>query len=254
MGIRILDTRTKKICIGEDYNFEFNKVTGRFDRWGKTYDDDPVLAPHGPEIADIEISTVCHGVAGVGPCKFCYKCNSAVGENMSFEVFKTVFSKLPRTLTQIAFGIGDLDANPDLWKILQHCRDNGVVPNITINGDRLNDDLADRLIRLCGAVAVSRYAPRQDICYDAVQRLSQGLSQVNIHMMLSTETYDECLTLLREAKTDPRLEKLNAVVFLDRKVLKQELDRKIDAVCAIRRETNTVRAGRGGRSIISGTA
>lgn len=89
------------------YNYLFDKVTGNFMRWGRTQEEDPQFAP-APEIADIEISTVCSGVSPIGPCKFCYKANTPVGTNMSLETFKKLFSTFPKTLTQIAAGIGDL--------------------------------------------------------------------------------------------------------------------------------------------------
>jgi MoaA/NifB/PqqE/SkfB family radical SAM enzyme len=82
-------------------------------RWGKTKEDDPNYSEFGPEIVDIEISEVCtHG------CTFCYKSNIKVGRNMSLDTYKEVLKKLPKTVTQIAFGIGDIDGNPDLFPIL----------------------------------------------------------------------------------------------------------------------------------------
>jgi len=138
------------------YNYLFRKSDGFFARWGETKQHDPEYSPFGPEIADIEISTVCHGV-GCKPCSFCYKSNTARGHNMRLDTFKRVFTALPPTVTQIAFGIGDIDANPDLWAILRHCREYDVVPNITINGDRMTDEHYQRLASLCGAVAVSHY-------------------------------------------------------------------------------------------------
>ena len=42
-------------------------------------------------------------------CSFCYKNNTSTGSYMSFEDFKKIFDKLPRALTQIAFGIGSLN-------------------------------------------------------------------------------------------------------------------------------------------------
>lgn len=135
---------------------------------------------------------------------------------MSFNTFKDIFHKLPRTLTQIAFGIGSIDANPDLWKIMQYCRDNDynrVVPNITINGYRITDDDIRQLVKLCGAVAVSNYS--RNACYGTVERLANaGLEQVNIHQVLCEETYDKCFQLLYEKRSDGRLANLNAIVFL----------------------------------------
>jgi MoaA/NifB/PqqE/SkfB family radical SAM enzyme len=186
-------------------------VNGDFVRYGRTIREDPLYGP-GPEIADIEISTTCHGINNK-PCSFCYKSNTPRGENMSIETFKAVFANLPETVGQIAFGIGDIDGNPDIWKIFRHCRENKVVPNITINGARLTDHHVKMLAHFCGAVAVSRYEP--DLCYNTVKRLTDaGLQQVNIHMLLSAQTYKECFKVISDAKEDPRLEKLRAIVFL----------------------------------------
>ncbi len=191
-----------------EYNWDFNTETGAFARWGDTYKDDPKWSPLGPEILDIEISTICNK-----HCRFCYKGNSAEGENMSFDTFKQILDKMPSNLTQIAFGIGSIDGNPDLWRIMEYTRERGVVPNVTINGKDFTGEQADNLARLCGAVAVSHY--REDECFDAVKKLTdRGMQQVNIHQLLSAETYRKCLRLISLSKSDPRLEKLNAIVFL----------------------------------------
>ncbi len=117
-------------------------------------------------------------------------------------------------LTQTAIGIGDIDGNPDLFKMMRYCRSIGVVPNVTVNGWNLTDEYLNELKCLCGAVAVSRYKP-PDVCYDAVKRLTDaGMDQINIHMLVANETYQDCLQVLDDAKNDPRLEKLNAIVFL----------------------------------------
>ncbi len=205
-----------KILKSPRYNYMFDNTTGFFARWGKTLEDNPEMSPFGPEIADIEISTICHGVDNK-VCKFCYKNNNPIGKNMSLGTFMDVLSALPSNLTQIAFGIGDIDANPDMWKIFRHCGDNKVVPNVTINGDKMTEGDAELFAIYCGAVAVSKYNPK-DICYDAVKALTDvGMKQVNIHMLLAEETYEEVLELIEDIKTDPRLEKLNAVVFLSLK-------------------------------------
>ena len=233
----------KKIRIaGRDYNMTFDPADGTLVRWGRTFDDDPVMCPVGPEIADIEISTICNGIgktmAKRQPCSWCYKSNTGVGEYMSLETFKKILKSMPPTLTQIAFGIGDLDANPDMYAIMQHCRDNNVVPNVTTNGMGIDEGVfpqaanprthAEQLARLCGAVAVSHYGI-DDTCFDAVASLSShGLKQVNIHKLLSEETYQSCFDLIDKASTndptraDPRLKGLRAIVFL---LLKPKGDR-----------------------------
>jgi len=202
---------SKKICTSPNYNYVFDTENGKFYRWGKTFEDNPEYSPFGPEILDIEISTTCHGINGE-PCSFCYKSNGPDGTYMSFCEFEKLFSKLNKELTQIAFGIGDIDANPDLEKILLHCRSNSVIPNITINGSRLSPEIIE-LLKNCGAVSVSMYD--KDCCYDAVRSLTdKGYKQVNIHMLLSEETYDTCFNLITDLQSDKRLSKLNSLVFL----------------------------------------
>jgi radical SAM protein with 4Fe4S-binding SPASM domain len=224
----------KRVFKAPGYNMVFDPETGVLARWGNTFEEDPTMCPVGPEIADIEISTVCNGIgkdmASRVPCAWCYKSNTGVGENMSLETFKKVFAKFPKTLTQIAFGIGDLDGNPDLYQIMYHCRENGVVPNITTNGMGINEiapgyDLnthADLLAHYCGAVAVSHYG-MDDLCFDTIEALtSRGLKQVNIHKLLAKETVKSCYDLIDKVAADPRTSKLKAIVFL---LLKPKGDR-----------------------------
>ena len=209
-----VDNEKFKAFVSEDYNFTFDKVNGDFVRWGKDSNDDPIIAPF-PEIADIEISTVCSGIKGK-TCKFCYKSNTSKGKNMSLETFKKVFSKLPKPLTQIAFGIGDVDANKDLFKIFKHTRDNGVIPNVTINGDRLTSSIAEQLAKYCGAIAVSCYD--KDLCYSVIKKLNKlGIKQTNIHFMLAEQTYEFAMEVLQDLKAIPELKAVNAIVFLSLK-------------------------------------
>ena len=198
------------------YNYRFNTENGAFARWGNTQEEDPKYSPVGPEIADIEISTICHGPFDA-PCKFCYKSNTYKGENMSLETFKNIFSKIRGNLTQIAFGIGDVDSNPDMMDIFQYCRDNGVVPNVTVNGE-IDWFWSRQLASVCGAVAVSRYGNGEK-CYHAVRELLKaGLKQVNIHQLLCEETIGSCWKTVQDIgqarDAQVMLGRLKAVVFL----------------------------------------
>ena len=260
VGIVIV-TDKYKLFKSDDYNFFFNKKDGFFVRWGnrkgtekpkivsgaslmiyKIWTDffgkidlkeflmdletDGNMYQFLPEIADIELSTSCHGVKGIGPCSFCYKSNHPQinGEgNMSLDTFKKLFNKLIPTITQIAFGITDIDANPDMWEIFNYCRNNGVIPNVTINGDRMAPELFDKLASTMGAVAVSFY--NKNLTYNAIKELTnRGMKQCNIHYMLSTETYDNAFKLMKDIKTDSRLKSLNALVFLSLKKKGRSVD------------------------------
>ena len=97
-----------KSFISPDYNYSFRLSDGYFIRFGATQEEDPVYSKYGPEILDIEVSTIC----SMG-CKFCYKSNTCNGMNMSFDTFKQILDTFPKYdgqhfLNQIAFGIGDL--------------------------------------------------------------------------------------------------------------------------------------------------
>lgn len=213
MTIKISENKRFKILRSEGYNFNFDKETGFFQRWGKTEDDDPDFGC--PEIADIEISEVCHGVSD-RLCRFCYKSNKPAGKNMTIETFRQVLANLPSSVTQIAFGIGDIDGNPDLIEIIKETKNAGIIPNITINGDRLTDEMATFFAENLGAIAVSVYD--KDVTYNAVQKLTDlGMTQVNMHFMISEETIDKAFSVISDIQTDPRLEKLNAIVFLSLK-------------------------------------
>lgn len=198
--------RDLKSMSSKGYNYIFNVKTGFFARWGTTVNEDPQFSELGPEIADIEISTVCSK-----GCPWCYKSNVKDGKNMSFETFDSIIKKFPQILCQIAFGIGDVDANPDLFKILRHCRRHLIVPNITINGSRLDEISASKLAAVCGSIAVSHYG---DECFDAIKMLKDdGAKQVNIHQLLSKQTLDECWKVIK----DPRIGNVHAIVFLSSK-------------------------------------
>ena len=209
-----------KVHNSPNYNYAFRLVDGNFIRWGTTLEDDPQQAPF-PEILDIEVTPKCEGipdkVTGIPtPCGFCYKSNGGNGKNMSLATFKEILVKFNCGLTQIAFG-ADATAtnNPDLFDMMQFARDCEVIPNITVANISCNT--AQRLSQVCGAVAVSRYA-NKDICYDSVKRLTDcGMDQVNIHMMISEETYEAALETIYDIQYDERLKNLNAIVLLSLK-------------------------------------
>ena len=220
MQAKLIDNSEVKVIQSEGFNHLFNKKTGFAATWGKTKEENPDYSPFGPLILDIEVTTVCRGIPdknGVkSVCKFCYKSNTPNGKNMSFETFKTILDKMPKSLGQVAFGAdAEGTSNPDLWKMMEYCREKYIVPNITVAN--ISDETADKLAKYCGAVAISRYA-NKDICYDSVKKLTdRGMTQVNIHAMVSEQTYDMVMETFKDVKTDPRLAKLNAIVLLSLK-------------------------------------
>jgi len=200
-----------------EYNYDLNTVNGTFHRWGRNLEDDPSFSKFGPELLDVEITTKCSG-----GCPYCYKSNTADGENMSFESFRKVIENIDtnRVLTQVAFGLGKRgDENPDLWKMCELLRDRGVMPNGTIADG--TPETWDKISELFGACAVSAHTHWKnwlEILTTNVYELSlRGMAQVNCHFVLCEETYDDLMSLFHAKKADPRLEGLYAIVLLGMK-------------------------------------
>lgn len=211
----MIDKGHIKVLHSPGYNFVFDRKTGFFARWGETKDDDPDFSPYGPEILDLEISTgECKG-----RCRFCYKANGTLineTKHMTTETFEAILDKMPKTLTQIAFGITDVYGNPDFFEMMVIARHKGIIPNYTTHGLDMDDTAADLTSKLCGAVAVS--VVNKEKTFDTVKMLTdRGMTQVNIHFMISAERMEAAHKLVDEIKTDPRLANLNAVVFLQYK-------------------------------------
>ena len=225
------DKNHNRIVRAKDGSFHlsFDYKTGLTVKFGHTLEEDPTHCPFGSEIADIEITTKCPGIRrddGLRmPCPWCYKSNTANGENMSFETFKHIFDLLnaKKTLTQIAFGAdASLESNPDVWKMFEYCREHMVVPNVTVADITL--ETAKKIVSLCGAVAVSWYPSiNPDRCYDTVKLLLDESKkqnknmQVNIHALLSKETFPLFDELIYHYKKDERLSGMNAIVILSLK-------------------------------------
>lgn len=214
-----------------DFHLYFIKSTGWTAKWGKTFQDDVYYCPFGNEIADIEITKTCQGIRNIEGkntvCPWCYKSNTSNGSYMSFETYKNIFDKLnaSKTTTQIEFGT-DAEAsdilNPDIWKIMDYTIANNVTPNITVAD--INEYTAEHLVAKCGAIAVSYYGTiNKNCCYNSVKLLLDKAKainknvQINIHCILSQETFDSALELLEDYKKDFRLKGLNAIIFLSLK-------------------------------------
>lgn len=210
----VSDTKNRKIITtaSEQYHSVFNKENGDFARWGKTENDDPTWCSLGPEIADIEVSV--NGCPN--KCPWCYKGNDdSKPTNMSLETLKKILDKLPMCLTQIAFGITGIQTNPDFIMMLEESRSRNIVPNFTLTGIDLTDKLADATASLAGAVAISAYPGQKDLCYDTVKKFTdRGMTQVNIHAMVSQETICFVHEVIKDRKNDPRLAEMNAIVLL----------------------------------------
>jgi hypothetical protein len=220
VNARVRNNALMHITSSHHYQKYFDTRTGLMARWGRVESADPWYAP-APEILDLEIST--NGCPN--KCPWCYKGNTdAPAENMSLETFQRILGKMSTNLDSIAFGITGVKTNPDLKAMLRATRAAGVIPNLTMSGKDLEWSPADlelmsELTANVGAIAVSVYPGELDptemlLRWLCTERAMPGrtLAQVNIHLMLSEETYEHChhvLSWLQARSLTP-----NAVVFL----------------------------------------
>ena len=159
----------------------------------------------------------------------CYKANTGKKagnyRNMSLETFKKLYVKFPKTICQIAFGITSLDANPDMFPIYDFCRENGVIPNMTISsGDNPSDEVLDKITNTCGAIAISIYANQdKDARYNLLRRMIAAVERnntrenkmaINIHFVVHKSSLKTAYEVCSDLVTDPTLKGVNAIVFL----------------------------------------
>lgn len=215
---RMIEDRQWKIFRSPTENFDFNKLTGFSCSWGATKETD-IEAASFPHILDIEITTNCNGPDNK-LCPFCYKGNNPNGYNMPFEHFKTIIDKMP-WLTQCALGAdAQGTTNPDMFKMMHYARKRGIIPNLTIAD--VSPAVADELVRVAGAVAVSVYSHAGfDVAFNSIKNLKDAAAKVgrtnfdiNIHYMISSRTIEKAYKLIEAYQTDERLKGMNAIVFL----------------------------------------
>ena len=224
--MKLVDTEKAKAVFSDEFNSIFDKRSGETAYWGASKDHDPECAPF-PMILDMEITTSCRGIGTKygrkkestlesNVCPFCYKANQPQGRWMSFDMAKNILMKLPKGLTQIAYGAdASLAGNPDWLKIFELSRQMGFIPNVTVAD--INDETAEKLASVCGAVAVSWYGD-WECCFGSVEALKRyGLKYVNIHCLLARETLPKVWELIDSIANDERLKDLYAVVFLSLK-------------------------------------
>ena len=222
-GDRFIAAKDKK------FHMNFRQSDGYTEKWGEKIEDDPTHCPWGNEIADIEVTTSCNGIrdkdGNRAPCAFCYKSNTPNGKYMTFDMFKVIFDKMnrPKTMTQIAFGVdAECKTNPDIWRIMDYARENGVMPNVTVAD--IDQQVAENIVSRCGACAVSCYQRDKNRCYDSIELLvdeakRQGRDRfsVNMHLLVSHETEGFVFEVMNDRLNDPRLKDMGAIVLLSMK-------------------------------------
>lgn len=196
----------------DGYNYTFNisgeKDPGKMIRWGYTHEENPPMAP-SPEILDIEVSTKCSKA-----CSWCYKSNVPEGKTMDPKVLEGILKATHENLTQIAFGIGDIQSIgvDRLQTYFLECTKYNIIPNITINGDEMDEEYYKLLAMYCGTVDVSVY---NEEAYNVIEKLTKTYNiQCNIHAILAQQNVVKNLKLIADTKYNEKLSKVHAILFL----------------------------------------
>jgi len=217
----VFDSKVVKYFFNKEHNYHcvFCKLNGFVCRISDNIEHpDPEYCTLGPEIMDLEISVNGCPTVGGHNCKFCYKNNTnAAPINMTFDTFKKIVDSMPKCLTQIAFGITGVQTNPDFVKMMEYCREIGVIPNYTLSGADLNDELAKKTVELCGACAVSCYEGNKELCYNTIKRIHDLKNEmhINMHIVLSEDEVQlkHVWDVLNDIK-DGKVVGLRNIVFL----------------------------------------
>lgn len=218
----IVNSKYKYYHSDNNYNYAFNTNDGKFIRFSNKYNIDPKISKLGPEIADIEISTLCNN-----RCPFCYKGNNKNGKNMSVQLYKKIINTLNQnnTLTQVALGVGTVESIDieDFKDILSYTRSLCIVPNITIPSYKIDKEYMDAIAKYCGAISISNYDIRYTIElvkeFDNYRKIDTNkLYNICIHQRLCKETIKEINDLITHLILNPDEAKLiNSIIFLTHK-------------------------------------
>lgn len=167
-----------------------------------------------PQLLDIGIMGHCaHGLDGLCTIKngYCYQSGGHVHQdNMQFEDYRQIIDESAGKCFQVALGgRGDPDMHEDFEAILKYTRGKGIVPNLTTSGYRLTPEKASLIAEYCGAAAVSWY--RSEYTTRAIKTLVNAGVRTNIHFVLTRETRDEAIDLLKNRALPHGI---NRVIFL----------------------------------------
>ena len=198
------------------YTIFFDRKSGVFIRMGNS-GDDPFFNSKGPELLDISITNYCEK-----GCSFCYRASNPLGQHMELKDYCRLLEQAQRAgVLQIALGGGNPNQHPDFIRILEQTRRHSIIPSYTTNGQGMTEEIYRATKELCGALAVSWYAPYLD-AKKVISKCKKYGIKVNIHFLLSKQTIREAIRLLQE-ETE-LLQQVNAIIFLNYKPIHSTAD------------------------------
>ena len=112
-------------------------------------------------------------------------------------------------------GVGNPNQHPEFPRMLQLAREKyGIVPNYTTNGRGLTPEVVEATAKYCGAVAVSAYAPYDELT-EAINLLSAAGVTVHVHFILNAVSVDTAIEWLKCLPSF--LSSAKAIIFLNYK-------------------------------------
>ncbi len=192
------------------YNFIGDKTAGITLRWGKTFNDDPLLAPW-PELADISISNHC-----TKNCGYCYRDSKKNQSFMRVKDYEYILNSLNHpqwgNVFQVALGGGEPLEHPNFLDFIEVSNNFGIVTNFTSNGIHLNHSIINAIKGKIGAIAISVYSVEELKNCNFKMLVENGI-KTNIHFLLSRKSANQATQLLKGIHNN-LLSGLNAIIFL----------------------------------------
>ncbi len=126
----------------------------------------PLIVKNKPVIAQIEPTSECNL-----QCEMCIreKIGVPIG-TMSFEDFKKILDKLDCLFKLHLSGQGEPFLNPELFKIVKHANEKGIIVYFTTNGTLLTKNIIEKICEVeIGEIGVSIDSPRKEV-YERIRK------------------------------------------------------------------------------------
>ena len=190
----------------------FYMRSGIIDEHGKETEKDPFMR-NFPNLLDIGIMGHCHN-SKLCPVD-CYQSGHTTKlDNMSLNNFKKIIDQAKGKVFSVALGgRGDPNKHENFEEIVKYSKENAVAPTYTTSGLALTDKEIDITKKYVSAVAVSAYSAEHT--YSAVRRFIAAGIKTNIHFVLSNESIDVALDIVKNIDKHEWLKGVNAFIFLN---------------------------------------
>ena len=210
------------ICLQHTkYDVFFDQKNGNFIRIEKKGFKEPFWAQTGPELLDISITNWCDR-----ECDFCYKNSNRKGKHISIDDYEIILKQASDlNVLQVALGGGNPNQHPNFIDILRLAREKyNIVPSYSTNGNGLTEDILIATKNYCGAVAVSAYAPFDQMEY-AIKKFAKYSIKPNIHFVLDKNSIETAISWLEIKR--PFFKDINAIIFLNYKPVGDGKDNRL---------------------------